>query len=95
MQQSTVHGAVFAKPPSTPTPEAVRRLLLSECAADLIRQWLHQVRHDRAVTRIDESLDRHTGHEFNFAKAGNLICRHCDPDRIIALAGALIRRDVR
>ena len=80
--------------PGSLWPEAVRRRLLAEGTADLIRQGLHQIRHDRSVTMLTKVWTGTSRTSLTLPRRVNLVCRHCDSDRIVALAGALIHRDV-
>ena len=73
----------------------LRCCLLTKRAIDLIRERLHQIRHHRAVAGLHKGFDRHSWHKLDIAEPRDLLSRHRDPDRVVALAGALVGRDIR
>src|SRR6266446_9834651 len=72
----------------------VAPLPLAERAHQLVVQRLDQVGQHGAVAGLHEGFDRHAGDQLDVAKTRDLVGRHRDTDRVIALPGALVGRDV-
>src|SRR5215510_14865803 len=61
-------------------------LLLAAGACQLVLERLDQKRDHRARVRLHERLDRHARHHLDVAEPCELLIRHADPDRVVALA---------
>src|SRR6266403_556491 len=72
----------------------VAPLPLAERAHQLVVQRLDQVGQHGAVAGLHEGFDRHAGYQPDVAETGDFLRRHRNADRVIALSGALVGRDV-
>src|SRR5438094_6469663 len=67
---------------------------LAERAHQLVAQRLDQVGQHGAVAGLHEGFDLHAGYQLDIAETRDLFGRHRNTDRVIALPGALIGRNV-
>src|SRR6266852_547487 len=70
-------------------------LPFAERAHQLVAEWLDEIGQHGAVAGLHEGFDRHTGYQLDVAETGDFLRRHRNADRVIALPGALVGRDVR
>ena len=71
------------------------RLVLPERPPDLIAHRLRQIGKDASLPRLQEGLHRHAGQRREPSQPIPFLLHHLCPDDIIALAGTLVRREIR